>query len=61
MTHAAHCTYVQDGITAHCDCSDRYVWVTATRGTNDSEYQIYVANMQSLGWQVKTFDEWLDS
>ncbi len=36
-------------------------WQTPQRGTNDAEYQIYVANAESLGWQVKTYDEWLAS
>jgi hypothetical protein len=24
-------------------------------------YQIYVAQAESLGWDVKTYDEWLES
>lgn len=36
-------------------------WQTASRGDNDSEYQIYVAAAESLGWPVKTYDEWLAS
>jgi hypothetical protein len=36
-------------------------WQTQTRGTNDDEYQIYLANAQALGWPIKTYDEWLDS
>ena len=36
-------------------------WQTKTRGTNDQEYQIYVACAESLGWKVKTYDEWLNS
>lgn len=36
-------------------------WQTPQRGANDSEYQIYVANAQALGWPVKTYDEWLAS
>nr|WP_315425967.1 hypothetical protein [uncultured Pseudomonas sp.] len=32
---------------------------TALRGTNDDEYQNYVAAAQSLGWDVKSYDEWL--
>ena len=31
------------------------------RGTNDDEYQIYVACAESLGWPVKSYDEWLAS
>lgn len=34
---------------------------TALRGTNDDEYQNYVAAAQSLGWDVKSYDEWLGS
>lgn len=26
-----------------------------------NDYEIYVANAESLGWPVKTFNEWLDS
>jgi hypothetical protein len=36
-------------------------WQTQQRGSNDQEYQIYVANAEALGWQVKTYDEWLKS
>lgn len=36
-------------------------WQTQARGSNDSEYQIYVAAAKSLGWTVKTYDEWLRS
>jgi hypothetical protein len=36
-------------------------WQTQARGTNDSEYQIYVAAAESLGWVVKTYEEWLTS
>lgn len=34
-------------------------WQTQARGTNDAEYQIYVACAESLGWVVKSYDEWL--
>lgn len=34
---------------------------TQTRGTNDQEYEIYVANARALGWPIKTYDEWLNS
>lgn len=34
---------------------------TQLRGTNDQEYQIYVAAAESLGWVVKSYDEWLAS
>jgi len=36
-------------------------WQTQTRGDNDSEYQIYVAAAELLGWKIKTYDEWLNS
>ena len=36
-------------------------WQTQSRGDNNSEYQIYLAAAESLGWKVKTFDEWLNS
>lgn len=36
-------------------------WQTQYRGNNDSEYQIYVAAAESLGWVIKTYDEWLKS
>lgn len=36
-------------------------WQTQSRGSNDNEYQIYVAAAESLGWTVKTYDEWLKS
>ena len=36
-------------------------WQTQCRGDNDSEYQIYLAAAESLGWTIKTYDEWLNS
>lgn len=36
-------------------------WQTQARGSNDNEYQIYVACAEALGWTVKTFDEWVGS
>lgn len=36
-------------------------WQTQGRGDNDSEYQIYVANAEALGWVVKSYEEWLQS
>jgi hypothetical protein len=36
-------------------------WQTRCRGDNDSEYQIYKTNAESLGWTVKSYDEWLNS
>ena len=36
-------------------------WQTQQRGSNDSEYQIYLAAAQSLGWKAKTYEEWLAS
>ena len=42
-------------LTPTADCQ------TPVRGANDDEYQIYVANAIELGWNVKTYDEWLNS
>jgi hypothetical protein len=36
-------------------------WQTPVRGTDDQEYEIYVANASDLGWVVKSYDEWLRS
>lgn len=36
-------------------------WQTQARGSNDDEYQIYKANAESLGWVVKSYEEWLNS
>ena len=36
-------------------------WQTQSRGTNDSEYQIYLTAAESLGWEIKTYEEWLNS
>lgn len=36
-------------------------WQTPIRGSNDAEYEIYVAAAESLGWVVKSYDEWLAS
>jgi hypothetical protein len=36
-------------------------WQTPLRGDNDSEYQIYVVAANDLGWEVKSYDEWLNS
>ncbi|WP_323016434.1 hypothetical protein [Castellaniella sp.] len=36
-------------------------WQTQARGTNAQEYEIYVAAAKSLGWRVKTYDEWVNS
>ncbi len=29
--------------------------------TLQNRYQIYVACAESLGWEIKTFEEWLNS
>ena len=34
---------------------------TQSRGSNSDEYDIYVAAAESLGWPVKSYDEWLNS
>ena len=31
------------------------------RGSNEQEYEIYVAAAERLNWDVKTFDEWLNT
>lgn len=36
-------------------------WQTQARGDNDSEYQIYAAAAEALGWPVKSYDEWINS
>ena len=36
-------------------------WQTQARGTDDAEYQVYVAAVQSLGLPVKTYEDWLIS
>ena len=36
-------------------------WQTQTRGDNDAEYQIYKACAESLGWDVKSYDDWIAS
>lgn len=36
-------------------------WQTQQRGTLEDEYNTYVANALSMGWAVKTFEEWLES
>lgn len=30
-------------------------------GTLQERYEIYVAQAKSLGWPIKTFNEWLNS
>lgn len=34
---------------------------TKLRGDDCSEYAIYVDCAKSLGWNIKTYDEWLNS
>jgi len=36
-------------------------WQTQNRGSNCAEYQIYAAAAESLGWRVKTYEEWLNA
>ncbi len=36
-------------------------WQTPYRGSNSQEYEIYLAAAESLGWLIKTYDEWLNS
>lgn len=35
-------------------------WQTQQRGALEDEYEVYVACTESLGWPVKSFDEWLN-
>jgi len=37
------------------------LWQTKERGTNEQEYDIYRSCAESLGWDVKSYDEWLNS
>jgi hypothetical protein len=30
-------------------------------GTLEDRYEIYVTQARALGWEIKSFDEWLDS
>lgn len=34
---------------------------TQLRGTHEQEYEIYRECAESLGWNVKTFEEWMES
>jgi hypothetical protein len=36
-------------------------WQTQSRGTNEQEYEIYKAAAESLGWAIKTYEEWIRS
>jgi hypothetical protein len=36
-------------------------WQVQCRGKDWDEYQIYVAQISSLGIPIKSFDEWLNS
>ena len=36
-------------------------WQTRSRGRLEDEYEIYVKCAEDLGWEVKSFDEWLNS
>ena len=36
-------------------------WQTKARGTNSQEYEIYKSCAEDLGWQVKTYEEWIGS
>jgi len=31
------------------------------QGTLEERYEIYCEQARSLGWEIKTFDEWLNS
>lgn len=34
-------------------------WQTQYRGSDAQEYEIYCACASDLGWEVKTWDQWL--
>lgn len=36
-------------------------WQTRSRGSDEQEYEIYKAAAESLGWPIKSFEEWLRS
>ena len=36
-------------------------WQTKARGTNEQEYEIYRSCAKDLGWEIKTFEEWLNT
>lgn len=36
-------------------------WETKARGTLEDEYDIYKSCAEDLGWDVKTYEEWLAS
>lgn len=36
-------------------------WQTKQRGLNQDEYQIYVDCAKSLGWEIKTYEQWIKS
>lgn len=38
-----------------------YIDNDTDHGRLANEYEIYKTNAESLGWYVKTFDEWLNS
>ncbi len=38
-----------------------YNFNTKLRGSHENEYAIYVENATALGWNVKTYDQWLNS
>lgn len=46
---------------AHPHLEVQSTWQTRARGSNDGEYAIYLAAAESLGWTVKTYEQWLNS
>lgn len=47
--------------TTRNDIENQLMLQHPVRGRMEQEYNIYVAAAEDLGWNVKTFDEWLDS
>ena len=58
LTHDNH---ADDQIPTRNDLENQLMLRHPVRGRMEQEYEIYVAAAEDLGWDVKTFDEWLDS
>jgi hypothetical protein len=58
LTHDNH---ADNQIPTRNDLENQLMLQHPVRGRMEQEYEIYVAAAEDLGWDVKTFDEWLDS
>lgn len=58
LTHDNH---ADNQIPTRNDLENQLMLRHPVRGRMEQEYEIYVAAAEDLGWDVKTFDEWLDS